>query len=68
MITYHSIVHHKGGIHGEHASHERSHMDDKIDDGFRIHGGEESDDDSMGQSRCDIIDQKSHPPCINKTH
>jgi len=40
MTTYNSIVHHRGGIHGEHASHKRSHMDNKIDDGFRIHGKE----------------------------
>jgi hypothetical protein len=33
-------------------------MDNKIDDGFRIHGGEENDGDSMQQSRCDIIDQR----------
>jgi len=33
--------------HGEHASHQRSHMDNKIDDGFKIHGGEENDGDSM---------------------
>jgi hypothetical protein len=29
------------------ASHKRNHMDNKIDDGFRIHGGEENDGDSM---------------------
>ncbi len=28
----------------------------------------ENDGDSMRQSRCDIIDQKSHSPCMNKTH
>jgi len=43
-------------------------MDDKIDDGFRIHGGKESDGDLMRQSRCDIIDQESHSPRTNKTH
>jgi hypothetical protein len=43
-------------------------MDNKIDGGFRIHGGEESDGDSMWWLRCDIIDQKSHSPCMNKTH
>jgi hypothetical protein len=43
-------------------------MDNKIDDGFRIHGGEENDGDSMLQSRCDIVDQESHSPCMNKTH
>jgi hypothetical protein len=62
------IVHHGSGIHGKHASHKKSHMDNKIDDGFMIHGGEESDGDLMRQSRCDIIDQKSHSPCTNKTH
>jgi hypothetical protein len=51
MTTYNSIVHHGGEIHGEHTSHKRSHMDNKIYDGFRIHGGEESDGDSMRQSR-----------------
>jgi len=40
----------------------------KIDDGFRIHGGEENDGDSMRQSRCDIIDHKPHSPCTNRTH
>jgi hypothetical protein len=64
MTTYNSIVHHKGGIHSEHASHKRNHMDD----GFRIHGGEETNVDLMQQSRCDIIDQKPHSPCKNKTH
>jgi hypothetical protein len=68
MTTYNSIVHHGDGIHGEHASHKRIHMDNKIDDGFRILGGEENDGDSMRQSRCDIIDQESHSPCTNKTH
>jgi hypothetical protein len=43
-------------------------MDNKIDDGFMMHEGEESDVDSMQQSRCNIIDQKSHSPCTNKTH
>jgi hypothetical protein len=43
-------------------------MDNKIDDGFRIHGGKENDGDSIQQSRCDIIDQKSHSPHTNKTH
>jgi hypothetical protein len=57
-----------GGIYGKHASHKRSHMDNKIDDGSRIHGGEENDGDSMRQSRCDIIDQESHAPHTNKTH
>jgi hypothetical protein len=60
MTTYNSIVQHGGGIHGEHASHKRNHMDNKIDDGFRIHGREENDGDLMRQSRCDIIDQE--PP------
>ncbi len=40
----------------------------KIDDEFRIHGGEKNDGDSMRQSRCDIIDQESHSLCTNKTH
>ncbi len=35
-------------------------MDNKIDDGFKIHGGKKSDGDSRRQSRWDIIDQKSH--------
>jgi hypothetical protein len=35
---------------------------------FRIHGGEESDGDSMRQSKCNIIDQKSQSPCMNKTY
>jgi hypothetical protein len=35
MKTYNSIVHHGGGIHGKYTSHKRSHMDNKIDDGFR---------------------------------
>ncbi len=30
-------------------------MDNKIVDRFRIHGGEESDCDSMRQSRCNIL-------------
>ncbi len=47
MTTYNSIVHHGGGVHGEHASHKKNHMDNKINDGFKIHGGEESDGDSM---------------------
>jgi hypothetical protein len=34
----------------------RSHMDNQIDDGFTMHGKEESDGDSMQQSRCNIID------------
>jgi hypothetical protein len=68
MRTYNNIIHHEGGIHGKHASHKRSHMYNKIDDGFKIHGGKESDGDSMQQSRCDIINQKSHSPCMNKTH
>ncbi len=67
MTTHNSIVHHGGGIHGKHASHKKSHMDNKIDDGSRIHG-KENDGDSMRQSRCDIIDQESHSPCMNKTH
>jgi hypothetical protein len=46
----------------------KNHMDNKIDDGFRIDGAEESDGDLMRQSRCDIIDQKSHSPCTNTTH
>jgi hypothetical protein len=46
-ISWSSIIHHRGGIHGEHASHKISHMDNKIDDGFRIHGGEKNDGDSM---------------------
>ncbi len=48
MTTYNSIVHHGGRIHGEHASHKRSHMDNKIDDGFRIHG-----EKKMMVIRCD---------------
>jgi hypothetical protein len=63
-----SIVHHEGGIHGEHPSHKKTHMDNQIDDGFTMHGREESDGDSMRQSRYNIIDQKSHSPCMNKTH
>jgi hypothetical protein len=47
MRTYNSIIRHRGEIHGKHASHKRSHMDNKIDDGFKIHGGKESDGDSM---------------------
>jgi hypothetical protein len=47
MTTYNNIVHHGGGIHGEHASHKKRHMDNKIDNGFMIHGGEENDGDSM---------------------
>jgi len=47
MTTYNSIVHHGGEIHGKHAIHKRSHMDHKIDDGFRIHGGQENNGDSM---------------------
>jgi hypothetical protein len=43
-------------------------MDNKIDDGFRIHGREKVDGDLMQQSRCDIIDQESHSPRTNKTH
>jgi hypothetical protein len=46
----------------------RSHMDNQIDYGFTMHGKEESDGDLMRQSRCNIIDQKSHSPCTNKTH
>jgi len=68
MTTYNSIIYHEGRIYGEHASHKRSHMDNKIDDGFKIHGGEESDGDSMRQSRCNIIDQESHSAHTNKTH
>jgi hypothetical protein len=37
----------------EHTSHKKNHMDNKIDDGFKIHGGEKNDGDSMQQSRCD---------------
>jgi len=47
MRTYNSIIRHGSEIHGKHASHKRSHMDNKIDDGFKIHGGKESDGDSM---------------------
>jgi hypothetical protein len=47
MTTYNSIVHHGGGVHGEHASHKRSHVDNQIDDGFTMHGKEESDGDLM---------------------
>jgi hypothetical protein len=43
----HSIVHHGGGVHGKHTSHKKSHMNDKIDVGFRIREGEESDGDLM---------------------
>ncbi len=68
MTTYNSIIHHGGGIHGEHASQKKSHMDNKIDDGFRVHGGEESDGGSMRHLNCNIINQKSHSPCTNKTH
>jgi hypothetical protein len=47
MTTYNSIIQHRGGIHGEHASYKKNHMDNKINDGFRRHGREESDGDSM---------------------
>jgi hypothetical protein len=66
MTIYNSIVHHEGEIHGKHAGHKRSYMDDKIDDGFRIDGAEENDGDLMRQSRCDIIDQESHSLCMNQ--
>jgi hypothetical protein len=47
MTTYNNIVHHGGIVHDKYASHKINHMDNKIDDGFKIHGGGESDGDSM---------------------
>jgi hypothetical protein len=34
-------------IHGKHPSYQRSHMDDKVDEGIKVHEREEGDGDLM---------------------
>jgi hypothetical protein len=43
-------------------------MDDKAHEGIRVHEREETNGDSMGQPRCNIIDEESHSTCLNKAH
>jgi hypothetical protein len=43
-------------------------MDDKANEGIRVHEREEGNGDWMWQPRCNIIDEESHATCSNKPH
>jgi hypothetical protein len=46
-ITHNHFVNNQGRIHGKYTSYQRSHMDDKVHEGIKVHERKEGDGDLM---------------------